>query len=296
MACNGVASDSSDVHGAEASGGLEWGRIGETTLRAVPEYQNLLYEEADGVAVVTLNRPERLNAMDDTACDEIRAVWAHLRYNDDVRCVILTGTGERAFTTGVDITGRWKQPASPFMVDDPISNVGPKTNDYWRPVIAAVNGMAAGGAFYLLGEVEFIIASDNATFFDPHVSHGMPAVNEPMFMLQRMPLGEVMRMSLLSRHERMSAQRAFQIGLVQEVVAPADLMDAARWCADAIASAPERLAVEATLRGLWTAQNTTLANAVNSGVAYLSLAGAEEDTPEKARGIKEQTRIEPRIR
>ena len=266
------------------------------TLRAVPSYENLLYEESDGVAVVTLNRPERLNAMDNTSCEELRALWAHLRYNDDVRCVILTAAGERAFSTGVDITGSWKQPESPFMVDDPISTVGPKSNDYWRPVIAAVNGMAAGGAFYLLGEVEFIIASDNATFFDPHVSHGMPAVNEPMFMLQRMPLGEVMRMSLLGRHERMSAQRAFQIGLVQEVVPLDELMAAARWAAEAIASAPERLAIEATMRGLWTAQYTTLANAMNSGVAYLSLAGAEEEITEKARGIKEQTRIEPRIR
>ena len=260
------------------------------------EYENLRYEESGGVAVVTLNRPERLNSLDDAACAELRAMWARLRYHDEVRCVILTAEGDRAFSTGVDISGSWKQPSSPFMVDDPISAVGPKSNDYWRPVIAAVNGMAAGGAFYLLGEVEFIIASENATFFDPHVSHGMPAVNEPMFMLQRMPLGEVMRMSLMGRHERMSAQRAFQIGLVQEVVPLEELMSTARWCAEAVASAPERLAVEATMKGLWTAQQTTLANAMNSGVAFLSLAGASEEITEKARGIKEQTRIEPRIR
>ena len=66
------------------------------------------------------------------------------------------------------------------MLDDPMMRIGPKTNDYWKPVIAAVNGMALGGAFYILGEVEFIIASDNATFFDPHVTHGMPCVYEPM--------------------------------------------------------------------------------------------------------------------
>ena len=262
----------------------------------MPSYETLLFEESDGVAVVTLNRPERLNAMDNTACEELRGLWSHLRFNDDVRCVILTASGERAFNTGVDISGSWKQPASPFMVDDPMSTVGPKTNDYWRPVIAAVNGMAAGGAFYMLGEVEFIIASENATFFDPHVTHGMPAVYEPMFMLQRMPLGEIMRLSLLGRHERISAQRAFQIGLVQEVVPQEELMDAARWAAEAIASAPERLAIEATMRGLWTAQQTSLANAKISGAAYLSLAGAEEAITEKARGIKEQTRIEPRIR
>ena len=88
-------------------------------------------------------------------------------------------------------------------------------------MIAAVNGMACGGAFYMLGEVEFVIAAEHATFFDPHVTYGMTAAFEPMHMLQKMPFHEIMRLSLLGNHERLSAKRAYEIGLVSEVV-PAD--------------------------------------------------------------------------
>ena len=108
---------------------------------------------------------------------------------------------------------------TPWDFDDPGKSVCPKTNDLWKPVIAAVNGMACGGAFYILGEVDFIIAADHATFFDPHVTYGMPAAFEPIFMLHKMPFQEVMRMSLLGANERMSAARAHQMGLVSEVVA-----------------------------------------------------------------------------
>ena len=84
--------------------------------------------------------------------------------------------------------------STPFMFDDPGDNLGPKSNDLWKPVIAAVNGMACGGAFYMLGEVEFIIAADHATFFDPHVSYGMTACFESIHMLQKMPFGEIVRL------------------------------------------------------------------------------------------------------
>ena len=92
------------------------------------------------------------------------------------------------------------------MYDDPGRDVGPKTRDLWKPVVAAVQGIACGGAFYMLGEVEFIIASDDAVFFDPHVTYGMTAAFEPMQMLSKMPFPEIMRMSLLGAHERMSAR------------------------------------------------------------------------------------------
>ena len=104
------------------------------------------------------------------------------------------------------------------MFNDPGDNIGPKSCDLWKPVIAAVNGMACGGAFYMLGETEFIIAAEHATFFDPHVTYGMVAAFEPIHMLQKLPFGEIMRISLLGNYERMSAARAHQIGMVCEVV------------------------------------------------------------------------------
>ena len=159
---------------------------------------------------------------------ELRDLWPMLRTNDDVRCVVLTGAGDRAFCTGLDREGigdiedqpPGKLPGynTPWDFDDPGKSVCPKTNHLWKPVIAAVNGMACGGAFYILGEVDFIIASDRATFFDPHVTYGMPAAFEPIFLLHKMPFQEVMRLSLLGAHERMSAERAHEVGFVSEVV------------------------------------------------------------------------------
>src|SRR5215510_6900046 len=197
---------------------------------------------------------------------ELHALWRGLRRHDDVRCVVLTGAGEKAFCTGIDrmeqmggatddttdddIVGSG---STPFMFNDPGDNIGPKSNDLWKPVIAAVNGMACGGAFYMLGEVEFIIAAEHATFFDPHVTYGMTASFEPMHMLQKMPFHEIMRLSLLGNYERLSAKRAYEIGLVSEIVAADQLAAAARWAAEAIASQPA-LAIQGTLRALWTAR------------------------------------------
>src|ERR1700722_1904920 len=140
-------------------------------------YETLLYEERNGVAYVTLNRPEVNNAFDPTMQSELKDVWTSLKTKFVVRCVVLTGAGERAFCTGIDraIRDNWAG-TSPTQWSFPMDvgrNIGPKSNHLWTPVIVAVNGMACGGAFYMLGEAEFIIASENATFFDPHVSYGM---------------------------------------------------------------------------------------------------------------------------
>ena len=261
----------------------------------MPEFETLLYDEQDGVATITLNRPEKLNSFSPTQIDEIESVWKQLRFNDDVRVAIITGAGDRAFSTGIDLGYTHPQPPSRMMIDDPMLRIGPKKNDLWKPVIAAVNGMACGGAFYILGEVEFIIASEQATFFDPHVTHGMPCVYEPMFMLQRMPIGEIMRLSLLGRHERMTAARAQQIGLVQEVVPHAELLDAARWAARIIADSPDPLAIEATVKAIWTAQYMGLHQALQSAPALVNIVDGSTAIQERADNLRQQ-KIEPRLR
>ncbi len=207
-------------------------------MAAVPELESLLYDESDGVAWVTLNRPDAFNAFDTTMQRELRELWFRLRSDDDVRCIVLTGAGDKAFCTGLDREsigsiedlppGKLPGYHTPWDFDDPGKSVCPKTNELWKPVIAAVNGMACGGAFYILGEVDFIIAADHATFFDPHVTYGMPAAFEPIFLLHKMPFQEVMRLSLLGAHERMSAKRAHEIGFVSEVVPGAELARADR--------------------------------------------------------------------
>ena len=214
------------------------------------EFETLLYREENGVTYVTLNRPEVQNSFDYTMIDELAQVWQALRSNDDVRAVVLTGAGDKAFCTGNDRSTipfdvKW----DPYTYDDPGVSIGPRVNRMWKPVIAAVNGTAAAGAFYLLGQVDFIIAADHATFVEPHVTYAMPAVYEPIEALAKMPFGEAMRVALLGANERMSARRAYEIGFVTEVVPLEELMGAATWAAEAIAAQPPA-AIMATLRTL----------------------------------------------
>ena len=240
----------------------------------MPQYETLLVNVDDGIAWVSLNRPSVRNAINQQMQAELHAVWHGFRYDDDVRCVVLTAEGA-SFCTGIDraeamseennaamAAGRLPGYPTPWMYDDPGRDVGPKTCDLWKPVIAAVQGMACGGAFYMLGEVEFIIAADDATFFDPHVTYGMTAAFEPMQMLSKMPFQEVMRMSLLGVHERISAERAREVGLVSEVVPAAELRERAEWAARVIADSPP-LAVQGTLRALWTALEVSRSQAID---------------------------------
>ncbi len=238
------------------------------------EHETLLVSISDGVATVTLNRPEVRNAVNQRMQDEMREVWTSFRYDDDVRCVVLTGAGH-SFCTGIDrgeaiseenndamAEGNLPGYPTPWMYDDPGRDLGPKSCDLWKPVIAAVQGMACGGAFYMLGETEFIIASDDATFFDPHVTYGMTAAFEPIQMLSKMPFPEVMRMSLMGVHERISAERAREVGLVTEVVPRDELLDRATAVARIIADSPP-LVIQGTMRALWTAFDTSRSQAID---------------------------------
>ena len=252
---------------------------GAVTLRsAAMADETIDVKVEDGVAWVVLDRPEVRNAINATMQRELAATWERFRHDDDVRCVVLTGEGQ-SFCTGIDrdeavsddnnaamAAGDYPGYPTPWMYDDPGRDVGPKSRDLWKPVIAAVNGMACGGAFYLLGEVEFIVASDDAVFFDPHVTYGMTAAFEPIQMLSKMPFHEIMRLSLLGASERMSAARACEIGLVSEVVPRDELRAHVGELAQAIADAPP-LVVQGTMRALWTALEVPRTQAI--GMANL---------------------------
>ena len=273
------------------------------------DWETLDYAEADGVAVVTLDRPEVHNAFNRTMQRELHELWRALRLHDPVRCIVLTGAGEKAFCTGIDRAEQMGDDratldddehriggaSTPFQFDDPGDWIGPKTSDLWKPVIAAVNGMACGGAFYLLGEVEFIIAAQHATFFDPHVTYGMCATFEPLHMLQKMPFGEVMRMTLMGNHERLSARRALEVGLVSEVVDGEELLDAALHCARTIASAPA-LAVQGTVRSIWAGRELTRSQAIGMGYAFIGLGTSQESIAEGQAAFSSGRRIEWRLR
>ncbi|HUY64374.1 MAG TPA: enoyl-CoA hydratase/isomerase family protein [Acidimicrobiales bacterium] len=287
------------------------------------EFETLGYEEADGVAWVTLNRPDVLNAFNTTMQRELRSLWRWLRRHDDVRVVVLTGAGDKAFCTGIDRgeaiaegprRGRSGHGASdpagpspadddvhigsgstPFMFDDPGENLGPKSNDLWKPVIAAVNGIACGGAFYMLGEVDFIIAAEHATFFDPHLTFNMAAAFEPLQMMGRMPFGDLVRLTLLGSEERMSAARALQIGLVTEVVPAGELRQRAEWAAGVIARA-HPVAVQGTLRALWAGREMSRSQALGLGWAFVATGNDPEALAQGQARFASGQRVEWRLR
>ncbi|WP_406512281.1 enoyl-CoA hydratase/isomerase family protein [Streptomyces sp. NBC_00161] len=251
-------------------------------------------DKAAGVAVVTLDRERRHNAIDLATAAELAAVWREFRHEDDVRAVVLTGAGRAAFCTGIDRGAEVPQPPSPYSVDDPLLSVGPKANDLWKPVVAAVNGMACGGAFYLLGESEFIVSSSTATYFDPHTTYGMVSAYEAVYMAQRMPFGEAARMSLMGTAERLSAQRAYEIGLVSELTAPEELLPAALRAAQTLAGYPTE-AVQGTVRALWSAKQAALQQALAQAPALISLGNL---SPERQADLFTGRRAapEPRVR
>ncbi|MFJ4683930.1 enoyl-CoA hydratase/isomerase family protein [Streptomyces sp. NPDC088789] len=233
-------------------------------------------DQDTGVAVVTLDRPHRLNALDLDTAAELTSVWRTFRYDDTVRAVVLTGAGGRAFCTGIDRDAEVPQPPSPYMMDDPLLRIGPKANDLWKPVIAAVAGMACGGAFYLLGEAEFVVADETATFFDPHTTYGMVSAYESMYLAQRMPAGEVARLALMGTAERIGARRAYETGLVSEVTAPGGAPAAARACAEVIAAQPAE-AVQGTVRALWAAKEASLARCLAQAPQLIALGNLPAD-------------------
>ena len=241
----------------------------------------------DGVATVTLDRPDAYNAFNASMCYEMAAMWAHVREDDAVRAVVVTGAGEKAFCTGIDRSevpseGGAEFTFSPFTYEDPGKQLGPRSNECWKPVVVAINGMACGGAFYLLGEADVLIAAEHATFFDPHVTYGMPAVFEPALMLQRMPFGEVLRMTLLGNHERIGAARALEIGLVTEVLPADELLDKAVWIGERIAMSPP-LAIQGTLKAAWMTHelgrrdaHAQMSNVVLLGTEYANIEAGQK--------------------
>ncbi|MET8980608.1 enoyl-CoA hydratase/isomerase family protein [Streptomyces sp. NPDC004539] len=233
-------------------------------------------DKETGVAVVTLDRPEKLNAIDVPTARQLAEIWRQLRFDDTVRVIVLTAAGTRAFSTGLDRDTVVPQPNSPYMQDDPLLHIGPKSNDLWKPVIAAVEGMACGGAFYLLGESEFIVAGEGARFFDPHTTYGMVSAYESVLMAQRMPYGEVARMMLMGTAERVSARRAYEVGLVSELTDAGNALGAAVERARVIAGYPPE-GVQGTVRALWAAREAAHAQGFAQAPHLIALGNLPDD-------------------
>ena len=265
-------------------------------------YTTITVEQQDAVLVVTLNRPDVLNAFDQTMQDELRSVWRDMRSDNSINVGVITGSGDRAFCVGIDrnqpmsvMEGTLFGTSNAFMYDDPGDDLGPKSCDLWKPVIAAVNGMCCGGGFYILAEADIVVAADHATFFDPHVTYGMPAVYEPMKMINRMPFGDLLRMSLVGSREKISAATALRMGMVSEVTASGELMATTLELAQAIASQPA-MAVQATLRAIWAARELAPSQAKGMAPALIAHGMSQNLYAEGQQDFENKVRVKPKIR
>ena len=236
---------------------------------------------ADHVATVALNRPDKLNSFTKEMAADLVTAWARVRDDDDIHVAVLCANGDRAFCTGIDVTaGTWWKHKPIFNQEDPGELLGPKANKVWKPVIAALHGIVAGGAMYFVNECDFSICSETATFFDPHANAGIVSALEPMGMLALgVPYGEVMRWALLGSEERISAQTALRVGIVTEVVPDGQLRSRALELAAEIAARRPN-GIQGTVRAMWEARDLTPSQAARNGKFYTDLgnAGATPDS------------------
>ncbi len=198
------------------------------------EFESIIYDVADRVATVTLNRPDQLNALSPAMVNELRTAYAAAEADQDVWTIIVTAAG-RAFCTGADVG---EIPADGRVIyDEPYLSTyaqweapqegTPPFRTMTKPIIVAVNGICCGAGLDWVTTGDITIASDKATFFDPHVSIGLVSGREMVRLARVLPVNIAMRVALMGRHERMTAQRAYDLGMISEVVEHDRLMERA---------------------------------------------------------------------
>lgn len=188
-------------------------------------FDDIRYEVIDRTAVITLDRPNQLNALSPAMVQELRTAYAEAEADPDVWTLLVTGTG-RAFCTGADVgeipdDGRvvYEEPyLSTYEQWEAPQEGTPPFRSMTKPVLTAVNGLCCGAGLDWVTTGDITIASDKAEFFDPHVSIGLVSGREMVRLARVLPTGIAMRIALTGRHERVSAQRAYELGLVSEVV------------------------------------------------------------------------------
>lgn len=196
--------------------------------------------------------------MDAAMLDGLPSAWRELDADASVRAIVVTGRG-RAFQTGLDMAALAREPGS-LRAASRRTRDGDLQLTGWHlglatPVIAAVNGVCAGGGLHFVVDADIVIASTAASFLDPHVSVGQASAWEAVGLARRIPASIAARMVLTGRHERLGAARALQLGLVSEVVEPGALEAAAQRAGERIAAADPRIA-RAVKRALWASTET----------------------------------------
>jgi enoyl-CoA hydratase len=257
----------------------------------IDNLENLLLERDGAVAIVTVNRPKVLNALNARTLDELRRVLLALRYDESVRCLILTGSGEKSFIAGADInelavqsptTGR-EHALKGQHVLDLIETAG-------KPVIAAINGYALGGGCELAMACTIRLAADTARLGQPEINLGIIPGYAGTQRLTRL-VGRGRALELLLTGDQITAAEAYRLGIVNRVVPAAELMTEARKLASTLATkAPVavRYIIDAVNRGI----QMPLADAQAFEATLFGLVASTEDMREGTKAFLEKRKAE----
>jgi enoyl-CoA hydratase/carnithine racemase len=219
-------------------------------------FETLRVERRGPVGWLVFDRPQAANAMNATMMEELERAWRGLDDDPEVRVVVNTGAG-KAFQTGLDMAQLARDPAALREQSRRTKRFELKFtswhNDVSKPVIAAVNGVCAGGGLHFVADADIVIASSAATFVDPHVSVGQASVYETIALAKKSPMEAVLRMAFTGRHERLSARRAYELGICSQVVDPPERLDAEAQALGELIARNSPAALAHTKRALWSA-------------------------------------------
>jgi enoyl-CoA hydratase/carnithine racemase len=244
--------------------------------------------ERDGyVLLITLNNPERKNALSLEMRTTLEEVIVAAGTDPGVRVLVFTGAGS-AFCSGGDVAQQKKAIGTPF--EQRMSerrHWTPRQCGIYKPSICAVNGICAGAGLHFVSECDIVIASETAQFTDTHVNVGQIAGPDPIRMARRVPLGAVLRLAILGKAERLSAQRAYEVNLVSEVLAPERLLGRALELARILAEVSPA-AVQGSLKLIWESFEPQLSSALNAAYETITRHRDHPDAQEGPRAFIEK--------
>jgi enoyl-CoA hydratase/carnithine racemase len=249
--------------------------------------EGVLYEKRGGIAFITINRPDKGNSLTRKMEQVFRAVWADVRDDPAVRVSIVTGAGDRHFSTGFDVSTAGEGSVAPDLPLDEAVFWSPRQNHVWKPTLCAVNGLVVGGGLHFVVDADIVIAADTAAFMDTHVNVGMVGALENIGLAKRLPLGTALRMTLMGKHYRLTAQRAFQLGMVDELAKPGELLKTAEEMANVMLS-NSPTAMARSQQAIWGSLERGYHDAMEHGWALLRLQWSHPDFLEGARAFVEK--------
>ncbi len=247
---------------------------------SAPVYETIQYEKSNGIGVITLNRSDVLNAVNERMGKELLDALRNADRDDEVRCLIITGNG-RAFCAGEDIQdlrGQYERGENPKLGERLLHKYNPiirRIRQMQKPVIAAVNGVAAGAGAGIAYSCDIRIASDNAKFIQAFIRVGLAPDSGTSFFLPRL-VGFAKALELALTGDELTSKDAERLGLVSEVVALEQLMTSARELAIRLAQGPTR-AIGLTKRALNKSISSDLETVLEYESYLQEIAGATSD-------------------